>query len=151
MEKAPVLICYDGSEDSDRAIDTASALLGPHPAVVLDIGPVLTAAESLATVSSVVPGNAFEELNTADALKRARAGAARAVRAGFEAQARAELASPTWSGIVDVADEIDAEVIVIGSRGLKGIREALEGSVSHAVAERAGRPVLIVPPPRTRR
>jgi nucleotide-binding universal stress UspA family protein len=37
-------------------------------------------------------------------------------------------------------------VIVIGSRGLKGMREILEGSLSHAVAEHAGRPVLIVPP-----
>jgi nucleotide-binding universal stress UspA family protein len=39
-------------------------------------------------------------------------------------------------------------VIVLGSRGLTGVREAFEGSVSHDVAEHAGRPVLIVPPPR---
>jgi nucleotide-binding universal stress UspA family protein len=41
-------------------------------------------------------------------------------------------------------------VIVLGSRGLKGAREAFEGSVSHQVAEQAGRPVLIVPPPHDR-
>jgi nucleotide-binding universal stress UspA family protein len=35
---------------------------------------------------------------------------------------------------------------VLGSRGLKGIREQLAVSVSHEVAEHAGRPVLIVPP-----
>jgi nucleotide-binding universal stress UspA family protein len=52
-----------------------------------------------------------------------------------------------WEGIVDVADELDAAVIVLGSRGLKGIREQFEGSVSHEVAQHAGRPVLIVPPP----
>ena len=45
-----------------------------------------------------------------------------------------------------MADEIDAAVIVLGSRGLKGIRERFEGSVSHEVAEHVGRPVLIVPP-----
>jgi nucleotide-binding universal stress UspA family protein len=55
-----------------------------------------------------------------------------------------------WEGIVDVADDIDAAVIVIGSRGLKGIREQFEGSVSHEVAEHAGRPVLIVPPAHSR-
>jgi len=38
-------------------------------------------------------------------------------------------------------------VIVIGSRGLSGLREMLEGSLSHQLAEHAGRPVLIVPPP----
>jgi nucleotide-binding universal stress UspA family protein len=65
---------------------------------------------------------------------------------GFVAEARAGVAAPTWQGIVDTADEIDAAVIVLGSRGLKGAREAFEGSVSHQVAEEAGRPVLIVPP-----
>jgi len=76
----------------------------------------------------------------------ARAGAEQARHAGFHAEARAELSAPTWEGIVDVADEIDAAVIVLGSRGLAGARELLEGSVSHQVAEHAGRPVLIVPP-----
>ena len=71
MEEAPILICYDGTEGSDRAIETAAALLGPGHAVVLDIGPPLTTAESLATISPVVPGQAFEDLNTADALSRA--------------------------------------------------------------------------------
>jgi nucleotide-binding universal stress UspA family protein len=146
MDDAPILICYDGSADSDRAIDAAAALLGPHRAVVVDIGPLLTGAESVAAISSVVPGTAFEDLNMDNALEKARAGAARAREAGFDAEPRAELAEPFWAGIVDVADEIDAAVIVIGSRGLKGIREQFEGSVSHEVAEHAGRPVLIVPP-----
>jgi nucleotide-binding universal stress UspA family protein len=146
MDDAPILICYDRSADSDRAIETAAALLGPRRAVVVDIGPILTGAESVVSISSVVPGTAFEDLNTDGALEKARAGADRARKAGFKAEPRAELAEPFWEGIVDVADEIDAEVIVIGSRGLKGIREQFEGSVSHEVAEHAGRPVLIVPP-----
>ena len=139
MDDAPILICYDGSADSDRAIEAAAALLGPRRAVVVDIGPILTGAESVAAISSVVPGTAFEDLNTDGALEKARAGADRARTAGFRAEPRAELAEPFWEGIVDVADEIDAEVIVIGSRGLKGIREQFEGSVSHEVAEHAGR------------
>jgi nucleotide-binding universal stress UspA family protein len=146
MDDAPILMCYDGSENSDRAIDAAARLLGPRRAVVLDIGPELTTAESLATMSPVVPGAAFEDLNEADALNRARAGAERAELAGFAAEARSALAAPTWEGIVDIADEIDAAVIVMGSRGLTGVREHLAGSVSHQVAEHAGRPVLIVPP-----
>jgi len=146
MEDAPVVICYDGSADSDRAIGAAAALLGARPAVVVNVEPTLTASESVATVNSLVPGNAFEDLNTDSALEKARAGVARARAAGFEAEPRAELMDPVWEGIVDVADEIDASVIVIGSRGLKGIRERFEGSVSHDLAEHAGRPVLIVPP-----
>jgi nucleotide-binding universal stress UspA family protein len=146
MEDAPILICYDGSADSDRAIVAAAALLGPRRAVVVDIGPLLTGSESIAALSSVVPGTAFEDMNMNGAMEKARAGAGRAREAGFNAEPRAELAEPFWQGIVDVADEIDAAVIVIGSRGLKGIREQFEGSVSHEVAAHAGRPVLIVPP-----
>jgi nucleotide-binding universal stress UspA family protein len=142
-----ILICYDGSKDADRAIEAAAALLEARRAVVLDVGPTLTTAESFAAISSVVPGTAFDDLNTADALTRARAGAEHARSAGFTAEARATLDSPTWAGIVAVADEIEAAVIVIGSRGLTGAREAFEGSFSHQVAEHAGRPVLIVPPP----
>jgi nucleotide-binding universal stress UspA family protein len=150
MDEAPILICYDGSAGSDRAIEAAAQLLGPRRAVVVDIGPTLTAAESVAALSSVVPGTAFDDLNTDSALEKARAGATRARDAGFAAEPRAELEEPYWQGIVDVADDIDATVIVIGSRGLKGIHEQLEGSVSHEVAEHAGRPVLIVPPPHAR-
>jgi nucleotide-binding universal stress UspA family protein len=146
MDDAPILICYDGSADSDRAIVAAAALLGPRRAVVVDIGPLLTGSESIAALSSVVPGTAFEDMNMDGAMEKARAGAGRAREAGFNAEPRAELAEPFWQGIVDVADEIDAAVIVIGSRGLKGIREQFEGSVSHEVAAHAGRPVLIVPP-----
>ena len=151
MPDTPILICYDGSDGAERAIDVAAALLGPGRATVLDVGPPITPAESLATLSPVVPGAAFEELNTDDALARARVGAEHAQRAGFVAEARGGIGAPTWEGIVDVADEIDAAVIVLGSRGLNGAKELLEGSVSHDVAEHAGRPVLIVPPANARR
>src|SRR5262249_29302649 len=124
MNQAPILICYDGSDNAQRAIDVAADLLGPRRAIVLDVGPVLTTAESLAAVTSpVMPGAAYEDLNEDDARQRARAGAERARHAGFDADAPAELGEPTWESIVDVADEIDAAVIVIGSRGLSGVKE----------------------------
>jgi nucleotide-binding universal stress UspA family protein len=146
MNNTPILICYDGSPGSVRAIEAAATLLGPRRAVVLDVAPPITPAESLATMSPVVPGAAFEELNTADAARVAARGAELARASGFDAEARGGLGGPTWEGVVDVADELDAPVIVIGSRGLRGLREALDGSVSRDVAEHAGRPVLIVPP-----
>jgi nucleotide-binding universal stress UspA family protein len=144
----PVLFCYDGSDNANRAIEVTAELLGARKSVVLDVGPPLTTAESLAAISPVVPGAAFEDLNTADALTRAQVGAERARTAGFDAEARATIGAPTWEGIVDAADEYDASVIVLGSRGLSGAREALVGSVSHDVADHSGRPVLIVPPAR---
>jgi len=145
----PLLIGYDGSEDAARAVDTAAALLGPRQAIVLTVAPALTFAEGVAATSSVVPGGAFEDLNRVSALRLAEAGAAHARRAGFDADARATIASTTWQGIVDVADEIGASVIVVGSREAGGFRKFPAGRVSHDVARHARRPVLIVPPATT--
>ena len=46
--------------------------------------------------------------------------------------------------IVHLADEIGAGLIVMGSRGLGGVRRALMGSVSDSVVRHAHCPVLIV-------
>jgi hypothetical protein len=95
--KQPVLICYDGSDEARQAVDEAAALFGPRPAVVLNVAPAMTFAEGVAATSSLVPGRAFEDLNKADALRRAEAGAGRARRAGFDAEPRATIASTTGS------------------------------------------------------
>jgi hypothetical protein len=111
-EDSQVLICSDGSSEAERAVDSAAALLGPRPAVVLTVAPPMTFAEGMAATSSLVPGSAFEDLNKAEALRWAEAGAARARRAGLEAEPRGTVASMTWQGIVEVADELDPAVIV---------------------------------------
>jgi len=48
------------------------------------------------------------------------------------------------NGILRVADEMDADIIVMGTRGLSTLRGAIMGSVSHAMIEKATCPVLIV-------
>jgi nucleotide-binding universal stress UspA family protein len=143
----PILICYDGSNEAHRAIPAAASLLAPRRAVVLDIGPPLTPEESWAETFTPVSPDLLQE-NAEAALERATAGAAQARRAGFAAVATAEVDAPAWQGIVDYAAKLDAAVIVIGSHGRNAGGELLHGSVSHQVAAHAGRPVLIIPPPR---
>jgi len=46
--------------------------------------------------------------------------------------------------IVTLAEELGAGLIVVGSRGLGGIRRALMGSVSYSVVRHAYCPVLVV-------
>ena len=48
--------------------------------------------------------------------------------------------------IVALAEELQAGLIVIGSRGLGGVRRALMGSVSDSVLRHAHCPVLVVRP-----
>jgi nucleotide-binding universal stress UspA family protein len=48
--------------------------------------------------------------------------------------------------VTGVARELEAAFVVIGSHGRRGLRSAVLGSVSHAVATSAPCPVVIVPP-----
>ena len=51
---------------------------------------------------------------------------------------------PVWKTIVDIADRNDAATIVMGSRGLTGLRSMLLGSVSSAIVHHADRPTLVI-------
>jgi nucleotide-binding universal stress UspA family protein len=145
MAERPTLICYDGSDSARRAIDAAAALLAERRAVVLDVTPPLTGEEEEAALfTPVIPDDV--EVRVRDVRRLARRGVQLARARGLEAEDRVVVAAPTWQGIVDVADEIDAGVIVVGSRGLSGVREVFEGSLSHDLMRHAGRPLLIVPP-----
>ena len=46
--------------------------------------------------------------------------------------------------IVGLAEELGAGLIVMGCRGQRGIRRAIEGSISEAVIRHAPCPVLVV-------
>jgi nucleotide-binding universal stress UspA family protein len=147
VSRGPILICYDGSPSAKHAVTIAGTLLAGRRAVVLDVGPLDVVAETYAAAGS---GAADVSRAVFDGtLVQAEAGAALARQAGFESEPRAEVDTPTWRGIVKVANEIDAELIVLGSEGRMGLSELLEGSVSHDVAEHARRPVLVVPSPAT--
>jgi nucleotide-binding universal stress UspA family protein len=50
--------------------------------------------------------------------------------------------------IIHLAEELGAGLIVLGSRGLGGVRRALMGSVSDSVVRHAPCPVLVVRPER---
>jgi nucleotide-binding universal stress UspA family protein len=146
MSDRPILICYDGSDEAIRAIEEGARILGPRKAVVTDVTPLVTQAESVALLAPGVAGREFEEINEDSARERAQQGAEHARTAGFDAEARGAVAMPTWQGILDVADDVDAELILLGTRGYDGAKTVLSPSVSHAVAEHSGRPVLIIPP-----
>ena len=146
-----ILLCYDGSESSAHAIAAAHELVGPVSATVLHVW--------VPPVNLLIPdpfsgaepwGSAqmgdLETVLLERASRIAAGGVALANEAGFTAQSelRAAAGSP-WRTILEVADEIDASLIVLGARGLGAVQSLLLGSVSNAVVHHARRPVLVVP------
>lgn len=148
-----ILLCYDGSSDAQCAIDRAGELLGGQPATVLSVWePFL---DVMARTGSgfgyaAAPLN-YEEIDAATeeaARERAEEGVERARRAGMDPQPRTRGRGATIAAtILAEADEVGADAIVLGTRGLTGLKSLLVGSVSHALLHHADRTVIVVPSP----
>jgi nucleotide-binding universal stress UspA family protein len=152
----PVLLCFDGSDRAASAIAQAGGVLGVSAAVVLTVWEPVAVWEpydpgALLDVGvGKLAGHALglDEIARDLAAEKADQGVTLARQAGFVVEARIARGK-TWKTICDVADDIDAAVIVLGARGLSPVGSALLGSVSSAVAVHAGRPVLVIPRPRS--
>jgi nucleotide-binding universal stress UspA family protein len=142
----PILICYDGSAGARRAIECAGTLFPGRDAIVLHTWrPVAGIAAAYAGVPAAAHGE--RELSRA-ALKLVEEGVGLAEAAGLGPRAQiAEAAmDAVWHAILSVAEQDDVAAVVLGARGLSPLKSAVLGSISHAVAQHAHRPVLIVPP-----
>ncbi len=139
----PVLFAYDGSDLAQLAIEQAGRQLAPgRDALVLcvwqpaDVGFVPVAERHL---------NAQQATEVhATAEETAAHGASLATQAGFRAQSLTIEAAPTWKGIVEIAQEREASLIVLGSHRRSGIVGHLLGSVTAAVVNHCTVSVLVV-------
>jgi nucleotide-binding universal stress UspA family protein len=142
---AKMLLATDGSEEAELAARVAVELAE-------DTGAELH-------VIYVEPLPAFMKKNGAGTL-----GYDRELYEQIEGEARETLRKLVWrvkvaggtvadshlrmgavaEGIVAFADELEVDLIIVGSRGVRGIRRALAGSVSEGVFRHAHRPVMVV-------
>ena len=140
-----ILLATDGSEDAEVATSTALDLAkssGSEVHIVLVEEPAYAYVDP-----SGYPYFPDEELEH-QLEQRARMRLDREVeksRSAGGAVAEAHLrVGDAAAEIVDLAEDIGAGLIVIGSRGLGRIRRALMGSVSDSVVRHAHCPVLVV-------
>jgi nucleotide-binding universal stress UspA family protein len=147
-----VLFAYDGSENADAAIAAAAAIVGPHDveAVVLSVWePLVVQAVRTARFGGgpAVPLDTAEldEQSRDQAKQVAELGARLAREHGYDARGVSVAdKEDVADAIVATADELDVDLVVVGARGLAGVRAFL-GSVSNQVVQHAHRPVLVVP------
>jgi nucleotide-binding universal stress UspA family protein len=142
-----VLIAYDGSQHARAAIEHAGETLRPGPAVVATAWTSFTDAAPRALLRDAVRP-VVEDLDATgreEAEAMAAEGAELARAAGFEAEPRAIRAGgPFFAALLEAADELDAKVIVAGSRGRSAVAAAVLGSVSTGLLHHTTRPVLVV-------
>jgi nucleotide-binding universal stress UspA family protein len=149
----PVLICYDGSASAQRALSVAASSLDGAPMVLLNIWnpPQRVMADSFG-VSESEHGPGYQELEALSCRRAAEIlaeGEAEAQLRDFRVTTRQEPnRSSIWKTILDVADEVDASLIVAGTHGTAAVESGLLGSVSNALVHHAHRPVLLVPTPK---
>jgi nucleotide-binding universal stress UspA family protein len=146
-----ILVAYDGSADAQAAIERAGELLSGQPATVLTVWEPFV--DVLARSGAGMPigevdYEAIDRSSEEQARQRADEGTRLAQRAGLNAQPRVHARDASVADcILAEADDVGADAIVMGTRGLTGVRSFLLGSVSHAVLQHSSRPVLVIPSP----
>ena len=146
--EGPLLLCYDGSADAKHAIERAPSLLVDRQALVVTVWQPVVGPDRVTWTGVTAGSFNFAEVDRAAAEAGARVanqGVRIAQEAGLDAEPVAVKATGSvWRTILEIAQRHDAAAIVIGSRGLTGLRSLLLGSVSDALVHHADRPTLVV-------
>jgi nucleotide-binding universal stress UspA family protein len=150
MEVVKSIICgIDGSADSQAALKVAAEFAGRLGSTLILAH---VAEPAYVPYAAAYPfGGTSGPIAVAKEVQSEEEAAARllelvAVDAGLaDAQRRVAIGHPA-ERLAELADEEDAELIVIGSRGQGALKSAFLGSVSYSLVGIARCPVLIVPP-----
>lgn len=133
-----MLIGVDGTPESDRALERAAELA--------------RALGASATVASVAPyyhgyGRGVGVVDPADSPERHREyveeARARLAQMSVDADVVERIGEPART-LAEIADDVGADLIVVGTHEYGGIGRLLHGSVSEAVSHKAHVDVLIV-------
>jgi nucleotide-binding universal stress UspA family protein len=140
-----IVVGTDGSDTASEAVRQATELAkatGAALDVVSAYEPV--SQERLREEAAEVPGDVAygigprEDVNTT-----LESAAGPAIDAGLTVQTHAREGDPA-DAILDVAEEIDADLIVVGNKGMTGAKRFLLGSVPNKISHHAQSGVYIV-------
>ena len=131
-----ILIGFDGSEGSEKALNRATMLLGDYGMMIL-LAVVPNPEEKI-----FVDSNAYNFLK-----KKAKDLIDQVIinlgEHNFEIKGMVEQGDPA-SVIIDVSNRLNVDLIVLGSKGQSELGQYLIGSVANKVVQYAAKPVMVV-------
>ena len=136
-----IVVGTDGSPYAEAAVRRAAEIAKGTDAVLH----LVTAYPDIPTYGEDISSSAKRDpINLRDVAEGVAARAEREVEAqGLAVDTHAREGDPAHV-ILEVADEQDADLIVVGARGLTGVRRFLLGSVSSKLAHHAHCSLMIV-------
>lgn len=148
-----MLIAYDGSPRADAALEQAARLLRTREVEILTAWEPAARLTARTMGRSGMPQTPVGHVDTAEdpaweaAQEVCRQGVAKAEALGLVGRAHlVEMTTTIADAIVEAANELDADVIVTGTRALTGFKALWTTSTADQILRNAGRPVFIVPP-----
>jgi universal stress protein A len=137
-----ILVPIDFSEHSERALEMARDLAKAFDAKLLLLHCYQVSPGAVSPYGIVLPENFDREVREA-AARRLDEWRDKASADGVDAEAHLSSTFPSM-GIVDAAVEEKADLVVMGTRGLSGLKHVLLGSVAERTLRTAPCPVLTV-------
>lgn len=130
MSNRPIIVGTDGSSTADVAVDQAG-----------ELAQALGAPVHVVCVPSALSGTESSRLTTAQQV--VAEGGDRLRSRGITVQTNVPEGDDAALALVAVAEEADAQMVVVGNKGMTGIRRLL-GSLPNRVSHEARRGVLVV-------
>jgi nucleotide-binding universal stress UspA family protein len=140
-----IVVGTDGSETAAKAVEAAvslARLTGATLELVSAYEPV--SSQRLRSEARQVPADLQWMVNPREDVDATLAEAAeRAAEAGLQTRTYAREGDPA-DAILDVAEELGSELIVVGNKGMTGAKRFLLGSVPNKVSHHAPCAVMII-------
>ena len=140
-----IVVGTDGSETASEAVRQATELAGRLGAKVHLVSAYEPVSEGrLREERQQVPGELQWMVNPREDVNQTLEGAAEGLRAkGVDVETHAREGDPA-DAILDVAEEQEADLIVVGNKGMTGAKRFLLGSVPNKVSHHAPCSVMII-------
>lgn len=143
FEVKRILVPVDFSDSASAAIDHALGIAKVFGATIELLHCYPATLGTLSPYGPALPDNTHQALRES-AQSRIGADRDRVHEAGVKVNAHLSVDVPSHA-IVEAAKELDADLIVMGTRGLTGLRHVLLGSVAERTVRAVSCPVITVP------